>query len=565
MNNKKCFPGIVVCAAVALLLATPIHAQSNNRKEMLRRFLESSDKLSENQKAFLSSGMRHFLRHAEQANSGELDVMEEDVVTMEPLLHAQIIAQAATTRADTVRVSNPDLDFANSVLGGFSQSTTSSGRCGNTVVVGYHDTGAQLRSRPRYQSYDGVAASGDGGLTFTDLGFLNPGTDSSAVLAGDPVVACSSASQFYYASLYETSRFDNGECASGCPLSGISVSTSTNGGRGWANPIIAILQDGFGHVIDKPWLAVDPTNPLHLYITLTDFALSGCTSIDIVSSKDSGKTWGAPVVIDQECGVSGNIVTGSNVVVSPSGKVHVAYELIPAAPNAIRQIVYQRSLDHGQTFSAALKVSGVVPIGDGGANNFMQAKFQAREFPQIAVDRTNEPSRGFLYIAWPDGRGHVKPDSFSGTYAYADILVAKSTDIGLSFSVLPPISPTPVGFGGRGRDQFAPGVAVNRNGEVAVCYYDRRNDPRNTAIDRYCSVSMNHGAAWQDLRASSPSWVPLAADVLPDKSGAFLPVFNLGGGEYDSLTSDFLLINSGFFGAFQIQTDGNPNVIAKQF
>jgi len=31
-----------------------------------------------------------------------------------------------------------------------------------------------------------------------------------------------------------------------------------------------------------------------------------------------------------------------------------------------------------------------------------------------------------------------------------------------------------------------------------VCYYDRRQDPQNTVIDRYCSVSQNQGASWQN-------------------------------------------------------------------
>ncbi len=33
-------------------------------------------------------------------------------------------------------------------------------------------------------------------------------------------------------------------------------------------------------------------------------------------------------------------------------------------------------------------------------------------------------------------------------------------------------------------------------------------------------------------------------------------------GDYDALTNDFLLQHSGFFGAFEVQTNRNPDVVA---
>ena len=557
---------IGVSSALVLLVAHIAAAQTSSvRKERFQRFVQAANRLAPHQRAFLSSSMKNLMRFAARAGSADADLEMEAEPTIEAWsVAAQSMALATAPPGGTIAVSNPSLDFRYSVLGGFTQSTSSSARCGNSVVVGYEDTGAGFRAHAAFQDFDGVSASADGGLTFSDLGHLDRGTDPTAILGGHPSVACSSSSRFYYASLFENDITNNTNCFPDCPMSGLSVSVSTNGGKTWANPVVPVLMDAFSHIVDKPWIAVDPTNPLQVYVTFTDF--SNCTAIDLVSSKDGGKTWSAPVILHQECYPPGNIVTGSSVVVSPSGKVHVAYELIPPSTSTLRQILYQRSLDHGQTFSAPLKVSDVVPIGDGSGNNFMQANLQAREFPQIAVDRTNGASRGYLYIAWPDGRNHVKADAFSGTYAYADILVARSTDIGLSFSVLPAVSAVPAGFTGRGRDQFAPGIAVDKTGKVAACYYDRRNDPQNMAIDRYCSVSINHGATWSDLRASNESWVPLDADFLPQETGfSFFPAFTAAGGEYDSLTSDFLLVNPGFFGAFQIQADGNPNVVAKQF
>jgi hypothetical protein len=214
-------------------------------------------------------------------------------------------------------------------------------------------------------------------------------------------------------------------------------------------------------------------------------------------------------------------------------------------------------LDNGKTFGGIVKINTeVVPNGAGGA---LQGAFRNNEFPQLAVDRSNTASRGSLYVAWSDGRNNVVADlgSPTGTYAYPDVLVAKSTDLGRTFSSPRTVSPTPADFTGSGRDQFFPGIAVDKGGRVGVCYYDRRNAPSNTVIDRYCSVSGNHGASWVEQRVSSSNWSPVHdADTLINT--AYI-------GDYDAITSDFLLGNEGFFGSFEIQSGGNPDVYARKF
>ena len=108
-----------------------------------------------------------------------------------------------------------------------------------------------------------------------------------------------------------------------------------------------------------------------------------------------------------------------------------------------------------------------------------------------------------------------------------------------------------------GRDQFFPSVAVDRGGHVGVCYYDRRGSADNTVIDRFCSLSVNHGRSWSEQRVSFSNWLPIHdADALINT--AYI-------GDYDALTSDTLGLNSGFVGAFEIQNQGNPDVFANRF
>ena len=175
----------------------------------------------------------------------------------------------------------------------------------------------------------------------------------------------------------------------------------------------------------------------------------------------------------------------------------------------------------------------------------------------LAIDRSPGPSAGTLYVVWSDGRNNIVPDVFSGTYAYPDVMIARSTDHGRTFGAPQPVSPTPRDFFGTGRDQFFPSVAVDKAGRVGVCYYDRRGSADNTVIDRFCSRSVNHGRSWSEQRISFANW-------LPNHNTDNL-VNTIYIGDYDALTTDALGINSGFLGAFEIQNRGNPDVYASRF
>ena len=252
------------------------------------------------------------------------------------------------------------------------------------------------------------------------------------------------------------------------------------------------------------------------------------------------------------CGASLEGVQGSNVVVAPDGSVSVAYEFFP--PTGNNEIHITRSANHGSTFGSIVKVAtDVVPNG---ANGVLQGLFRNNEFPQLAVDRS-KGSSGTLYIVWSDGRDNIVPDLAAGTYTYPDVVITKSTDGGMTFSKPRAVSPTPANFAGIGRDQFFPSVAVDKDGHVGVCYYDRRANAANTVVDRFCSLSVDRGRSWAEQRISASNWLPIH-----DADALINPAYI---GDYDALTSDALGVNGGFVGAFEIETQGNPDVYAQRF
>jgi hypothetical protein len=529
-------------------------------KVALRKFVDAANKLSPEVRRHLSRSMQNYLRYANSVVNG--------AAPAESLAAADFASKkkSAWSPWNLIPVSDPALDPATQ---GYTQNTSSSAWCGNTVVVGYEDSGAFLRTDPKDAfgvpiSYNGVSYSENAGKNFTDLGFLTPGTFYANALLGEPVVTCSSPTHFQYASILNTTTPDS---INPLPLIGPSVSFSTNGGKTWSAPLQVVSLDGSWQMADNPWLAVDPTETQRLYLSYTEIDALACNSINVVTSSDGGKKWSAPVIVDQECPPSDptalqNTVAGSSITVGPDSKVYVAYEFFPGAlPSGPlnNEIRFASSTNHSAAFSKPHRIGNLVPNGTGVELN---GHLQVNEYPHIAVDRSHGPSRGTIYVTYPDGRDKVMADanSASGTYAYPDIFLAKSTNSGMSFSVPGAISRTPGDFSGVGRDQFLPGVAVDKDGEVAVCYYDRRNDRSDLRVDRFCSVSNNQGKTWASWQVSNLHWLPSSnADPL-NPEGASYAI-----SEYDTLTSDFMHHADGFFGAFVVEISGNQNVVATKF
>ena len=100
------------------------------------------------------------------------------------------------------------------------------------------------------------------------------------------------------------------------------------------------------------------------------------------------------------------------------------------------------------------------------------------------------------------------------------------------------------------------GVAVG--GQVVSCFYDRRRDPANFRIDRFCAVSKDGGQSWSpNLKETERSFLPIhATDTVIN------PVYM---GDYDTLASEFTLTLEGFIGAYSvIGPIANPDVKASR-
>ena len=514
-----------------------------------------SKRIAAEQRAVLSAATNNLLHLAESGAAHHITSSPSSYQAAQQLL-ANRTSQAKVTGGDLVPVNDPGFDFELSRLAGFSQNGSSNAWCGQNIVVGYNDSFAYLYTSALATggSFSGVAVSHNAGGTFQASPFLGAGPNPNAFLAGEPVIACS-GNDFYYASLFQ---FQN---SAGQFMSAVGVNRSTNAGDTWSLPIPAVRKSADTHIIDKQWLAVDPNKPTTLYLTFTDFdytlhKANGCggavrIAIELTTSNNNGLSWSTPVTVDQLCNPArGQALQASQVLAGNAGEIFVAYV---AETNFDEQILFRRSTDGGLTFSDSTSVAGSVFAGLGGSAR-LQSLIHTNSFPSLGIDRSQGTSRGILFLTWIDASRHQIPDFLAPTQAYGfgEVIFAKSTDQGRTWTSAAPVRSTVAH-----REQFLPSAAVDRDGTLAICYFDRRNDPENNGVDHYCSASRDQGASFTHLRNTSEPFTPAhLTDGLMD------PV-NFG--DYDIVSSDATGSNAGFFSSFQTQSTGDANIVGVRF
>ncbi len=491
------------------------------------------------------------------------DDLGQGPLRIDPSFSLDTSPRAGGAASSAGRISDPTTDLAFSRLSGFTQNTAATAWCGDVVVVAFDDTGSfgeTLVSPLTGVSFLGFARSTNAGRSFTDLGFLGTGGNFALELEGEPIVACTDPTTFHYSSL--ATDFDR--------LTGaVTVAASTDGGLTFGGPIKAVEKSLFTHILTRQWLAVDPTDPGNLYVAYADIDFSGSicpfhSAIELVRSSDGGRTWGAPVEVTSYAESCEGEAEGSRVEVDARGTVHVAWEQFNGSSQTF-EIRIARSPDRGASFNASVKVADVNVVGD---FHRLQGGVLADEFPALAVDRSSGPSRGTLHIAWNDGALQVPHPrlTFGGvetvSYGFADVLATRSTDGGATWTQPVRVNDdrepltTPAEVAGQGTDQFDPAIAVDRDGVVGVCFYDRRRDPLNFLIDRRCARSTDDGRHWENSEALNE--VPFQSVMGED-------LLFFGVGDYDTLASDFLQRRGGFVGGYGDNSRGNPDVKVNAF
>jgi hypothetical protein len=252
---------------------------------------------------------------------------------------------------------------------------------------------------------------------------------------------------------------------------------SSDAGAAWEDAGV-IREGGKGAYLDRPYITVDGTdgpNRGRLY----------CASLlRFHASEDRGQTFKGHKYEPPEYSVAPD---SSNPVVLSDGTVIFAYRDWRQDRRECPGLGVLESDDGGRT----IREAGWVRQSRNQPSEVGNLWFS----PQLGVDAAGGRFRDRVYAVWDDGNGPLR----------VRVLFAYSDDKGKTWTGPTVISEQPAD-GSAGYSAHMPAVAVNRDGVVAVRWYDRRGlpDVRGVRPPFYgpgCNVrvrvSLDGGATWQ--------------------------------------------------------------------
>ena len=250
----------------------------------------------------------------------------------------------------------------------------------------------------------------------------------------------------------------------------IFVARSSNGGGSFDQVTIVHTTWISGKIQfnDKEWLAVDLNNG-NVYVVWTIFSGNYIGTIVLSRSTDHGLTWSLPnKIADINADLNAQ---GSYIAVDKNSIIHVVWRDFNDDT-----IHYTRSKDSGSTWETIRAIVKMKPPNSPLPN----ATYRVPTMPTLAIDETNGPYQGSVYVCWNENR--------SGD---SDAYLAYSRDWGQTWNdTYVRVNNDTIG---NGADQFFPAIAISDQGWVHVMFYDRRYDPNHTLLGVTYAVSVNGG------------------------------------------------------------------------
>ncbi|MEX0784630.1 MAG: Ig-like domain-containing protein [Dehalococcoidia bacterium] len=351
-----------------------------------------------------------------------------------------------------------------------------------------------------------VRISDDYGQTFPVIR-----NTSLAGCSGDPSMAFDSQGRLFMTHLSRT-VFPAGNLT----VVGGQIADITTAGTATYTPVAISANDGFGH--DKQWLAADanPVSPYadNLYVVWSE--LTGATSILFSRSTDSGVTWSAPAALEQ---AGDGFAWPSHIAVAANGDLYIAFHTNTCGAANTGTIPLLRDGSGGVSFAAGTVPQRNDAFGAGeatitcnvqgsggeipGAIFWLQGSMQ----PWILPDPTNAAN---VYVVANDD-----PNDAFANGDDADVVIARSTDFGVSFGL------SRVDHGPGQTFAVMPTAHIDQDGNIVATWYDNRSGATNT------------GAAANNIAGTPNFLLDLYATTSRDGGVTFVNDFQVNDAPYD--------------------------------
>lgn len=173
---------------------------------------------------------------------------------------------------------------------------------------------------------------------------------------------------------------------------------------------------------------------------------------------------------------------GVNLLTSLNGEVYAVWAIYNTWPSDESALGFARSYDGGLTWQPATRIT----------NNIREVRttqtkknHHANSFPEMAVDISEGPGRGNLYVAWAN-IGVPGINQNNGI----DVYMIRSTDKGTTWSQPIKVNQNPQGVG---KEHYFPWITCDpENGTLSVIFYGDRNVNQNQVED-FCANSYDSG------------------------------------------------------------------------
>jgi hypothetical protein len=303
--------------------------------------------------------------------------------------------------------------------------------------------------------------------------------------ATDPWVSFDAAGRAYQVGLPIIDGSLTGESA-------VTVSTSTDKGLNWSDPVDVTRNPDGLHFNDKQSITANPYAAGHAYVTWIQGNLPGENisfnklahafsyrgSPMISRTTDGGAHFSAP-----EQMTNANLYAqGNQIVVLPDGTLldvqAILFKGSGIQPNLNGvYMAVMRSTDDGRHWSAPSEIAKLGTVGVSADGRPLRV---GDYLPDIVVD----PNNGDVFVTWADGMGG----------STNKIVMSRSTDGGRHWS------PPAVVSHHDSAQSFNHAVTVANDGELVVMYYDTaRNAPGSAdgiPTDVYIRHSSDDGQSW---------------------------------------------------------------------